>query len=76
MPINYMILRASKKYYWHDQHVRELYHELRTRLIETVKGNWHKTGYLYENYHNGKGNRGYPFYGWSSLIAQIITEEY
>jgi mannosyl-oligosaccharide glucosidase len=76
MPINYLVLRACRKFYWQDESVRKLYSTLRSRLIETVKHNWESTGYLFENYHSGKGNRGFPFYGWSSLIAQIITEHY
>lgn len=82
MPINYMVLRACKKYYWnigsepHREQVHNLYNELRQRLIHTVKRNYEKTGYLFENYIEGEGNRGYPFYGWTSLIANIITEDY
>jgi mannosyl-oligosaccharide glucosidase len=33
MPINYLILRACKRFYWQDQEVRELYATLRLRLI-------------------------------------------
>ena len=49
---------------------------IRERLIRTVSSNWEKTGYLFENYHLGRGNRGYPFNGWTSLILNIITENY
>ena len=76
MPINYLTLRAIKQQYWEDEQAREVYSLVRERLIETVKGNWERTGYLFENYHEGKGNRGYPFYGWTSLIINIITEQY
>ena len=31
---------------------------------------------MFENYHEGKGHRGFPFYGWTSLIANIISEIY
>lgn len=41
-----------------------------------MKENWRSSGYLFENYREGKGNRGFPFYGWTSLIVNIITEEY
>ncbi len=82
MPINYMVLRACKKYYWdieetteRDQ-VRELYRVLREKLIGAVEKNYKKSGYLFENYIEGEGNRGYPFYGWTSLIANIMTEDY
>lgn len=76
MPINFMVLRACRKYYWQDPKAQELYGELRKRLIKSVKRNWEETGYLFENYHEGKGNRGFPFYGWTTLIANIITEDY
>ena len=82
MPINFMILRACKLYYWnieseiHREIIHELYQSLRGRLIQTVKNNYEKTGYLFENYIEGEGNRGYPFYGWTSLIASIILEDY
>ena len=82
MPINYMVLRACKKYYWniesepHRKQVHELYRVLREKLINAVERNYEKTGYLFENYIEGEGNRGYPFYGWTSLIANIMTEDY
>lgn len=77
MPINFMVLRACKKYYWDDyevkDEVRQFYGELRQRLINTVEGMYRETGYLYENYYEGRGHRGYPFYGWTATIVNIIT---
>lgn len=55
LPINYMVLRACKRYYWNDskvgKEVREFYEELRGRLIKSVHGTYKETGYLYENYY-------------------------
>lgn len=80
MPINYLVLRACKLYYWEDSkvgsEVQELYHLLRSRLMETVYRNYEETGYLFENYHEGKGHRGHPFYGWTALIGNILSETY
>jgi mannosyl-oligosaccharide glucosidase len=80
LPINYMVLRACKLYYWNDStlgsEVRTLYEVLRERLIDSVEGTYKETGYLYENYYKGRGHRGFPFYGWTSTIVNIITEQY
>lgn len=53
--------------------MRQFYGELRQRLINTVEGMYRETGYLYENYYEGRGHRGYPFYGWTATIVNIIT---
>ena len=53
-----------------------MYRVLREKLIGAVEKNYKKSGYLFENYIEGEGNRGYPFYGWTSLIANIMTEDY
>lgn len=80
MPINYMVLRACKLYYWDDDEVgsqvRALYETLRNNLITSVHRNYKESGYLFENYYEGKGHRGFPFYGWTSLITNIITQKY
>lgn len=47
MPINYMVLRACKKYYWSVDGVQSFYHSLRERLIGTIERNWEQTGYLF-----------------------------
>lgn len=74
MPINYMVLRACKLYY--PSSTGQLYEKLKANLVNVVEENQEKTGYLYENYHIGKGNRGYPFYGWTSLVNPIILDLY
>jgi len=49
MPINFMILRACKKYYWNNpdikdkelqQKIHDFYYNLKNRLTDTVKNNW------------------------------------
>ena len=84
MPIQFMILRACQKYHqsFHpevDQTVKDnlkaVYKTVRERVIATVERNYNQTGYLYENYHKGEGNRGHPFYGWTSVVANIIAME-
>lgn len=74
MPINYMILRACKLYY--PSSTKVLHDKLRENLIDTVDRNHQNSGYLYENYHERSGNRGHPFYGWTSLINPIILDLY
>ena len=74
MPINYLILRACKVYY--PESTKEFYASLRNNVVGTVESNYQESGYLYENYHEGKGNRGFPFYGWTSLVNSIILQLY
>jgi len=45
-------------------------------LVNTVCGNYKKTGYFYENYKKGHGSFSYPFNGWTSLISIIVNENY
>lgn len=40
MPINYLILRACRKFYWEDKSARELYAIVRERVINSVHSNW------------------------------------
>jgi mannosyl-oligosaccharide glucosidase len=36
LPINYMVLRACKKYYWKDENIRDVYRKVRDNLIKSV----------------------------------------
>lgn len=40
--------------------------------------NWYESKYLWETYEpeSGKGQRGHPFCGWTSLVISIISEDY
>ena len=40
LPINYLVLRACKKFYSEDEKAQKLYETVRSRLIETTKRNW------------------------------------
>lgn len=56
--------------------MQEFYAKLRERLINSVYNTYKDTGYLFENYYEGRGHRGFPFYGWTATIVNIITEQY
>ncbi|GMH20779.1 hypothetical protein Nepgr_022621 [Nepenthes gracilis] len=79
--MNYMILSALHHYAKvgpHKERARTIYDELRSNLIRNVAKNYHKTGYLWEQYDqktgSGKGTR--PFTGWTSLVVLIMAEAY
>ncbi|KAJ3446594.1 mannosyl-oligosaccharide glucosidase [Anaeramoeba flamelloides] len=76
--INYLILRAIKKYYYQIPQTHPIYTKLRTNLITYISRDFHKTGFLWEHYSplNGKGSGVHPFNGWTSLILLIISEIY
>jgi len=44
--------------------------------MNTVCGEWSRTGYFFENYKEGAGSFSYPFNGWTSLVALVINEKY
>lgn len=54
------------------------YHTLRSRLLRTVLSEFHRTGVLWEQYDDstGRGMRGHPFTGWTTLIVNILSESY
>jgi hypothetical protein len=54
----------------------ELYHKLRNNIQNSVLTTYHETGFLWEHYEdlNGRGTRGHPFSGWTSLIVNIMAE--
>ena len=68
--MNFLLLRGLNIYYESE---REYYGKLRNDLINTVCGNFKKTGYFYENYKKGHGSFSYPFNGWTSLISIIVN---
>lgn len=71
--INYLFLRGLKLHYPQE---RALYNKLRTEVLAVVCSNWEKSGYFYENYIEGKGSFGFPFNGWTSLVAVLQEENY
>ncbi|KAL9225563.1 hypothetical protein vseg_001469 [Gypsophila vaccaria] len=82
MNMNYMILSALKYYSEVDGpyqlRARTIYNDLRSNIIRTIVQNYHKTGYLWEQYDQktGKGKGARPFTGWTSLILLIMAESY
>ena len=54
----------------------ELYHKLRNNIQNSVLTTYHETGFLWEHYEDlkGRGTRGHPFSGWTSLILNIMAE--
>jgi mannosyl-oligosaccharide glucosidase len=81
MNINYLTLRAL---YEHQEqkisgvNVKEMYQNLRANLIKTLSSEWHRSKSLYEQYNpnTGKGQRAFPFTGWTSLIVLMMGELY
>jgi hypothetical protein len=61
-----------------QQRALGLYKALRTNLLRTVLGQYHETGHFWEHYDDvsGKGTRGHPFSGWTTLILNIMAELY
>ncbi len=55
-----------------------LYHELRRNIINTVLGEFHRTGFFWEQYddRSGQGIMGHPFCGWTALVVNIMAELY
>ncbi|KAL9248511.1 Mannosyl-oligosaccharide glucosidase GCS1-like protein [Drosera capensis] len=80
--MNYMILSSLHHYSSVDgpykARAKAIYDDLRHNLIRNVVSNYHKTGYLWEQYDQkagwGKGTR--PFTGWTSLVLLIMAEAY
>nr|GMD23223.1 mannosyl-oligosaccharide glucosidase GCS1 [Ipomoea batatas] len=81
MQFNYMTLGALHHYSRepgpYREKARTIYQELRSNLIRNVVENYHKTGYLWEQYDqkNGKG-KGARFTGWTALVLLIMSESY
>jgi len=83
MPINYLALRQLHRYRAHSsaavkELASELYQNLRTALINTVLGEYSKTGWVYEQYNDktGRGQKSRPFTGWTATIVTIMAEAY
>lgn len=78
MNMNYLTLRGLFLYYKNNSEAYELYKSLRNKIVKTVFNDWKRTGTFYENYSdiNGKGLKAHPFNGWTSLVVNIITENY
>lgn len=83
MPINYLALSALHHYASeqsspYQQRAASAYRRLRQNLLDTVLGQYHSTGFFWEQYDDrtGKGLRGHPFTGWTALVVNIMAEKY
>ncbi|XP_062110650.1 mannosyl-oligosaccharide glucosidase GCS1 isoform X3 [Humulus lupulus] len=82
MNMNYMILSALNHYSKEDgpfkDRARTIYDDLRSNLVRNVVHNYHRTGFLWEQYDqkNGKGKGARLFTGWTSLVLLIMAEDY
>lgn len=76
--MNYLILRGLHNYYKDHTEATNIYNDLRNKIVKTVYDEWLKSGMFYEQYSDidGKGLKARPFNGWTSLIVNIITEDY
>jgi len=80
--INFLTLKALRHYSNADAPVAPLakdkYQKLRENIMNNVISQYHKTGYIWEQYDDttGKGKGCRPFTGWSSLVVLIMAEEY
>lgn len=80
--LNYLTVRAVYHYSNVEGPYREdakrLYEELRQNLIRNIIEQYRKTGYLWENYDNdrGEGKGSHPFTGWTSLVVLLMAEIY
>lgn len=76
--MNYLTLRGLKLFYSESTEVAELYNSLRNKIVSTVYNEWKRSGMFYESYSDidGKGLKASPFSGWTSLIVNIITENF
>ncbi|XP_023541215.1 mannosyl-oligosaccharide glucosidase GCS1 [Cucurbita pepo subsp. pepo] len=82
MNMNYLILSALNHYATEDgpyrERAKDIRDKLRSNLIRNVVGNYHKTGFVWEQYNQktGKGKGAHPFTGWTSLVLLIMAEAY
>lgn len=81
IPINYLTLGALKHYGERDacpHHNRaiKIYQDLRDNVLRTVLTEYYRSGYFWEIYDDstGKGMRGHPFSGWTTLFVNIMAE--
>jgi mannosyl-oligosaccharide glucosidase len=79
--INYLALRSlyeNREQKVDGVNVGEMYQALRRNLIHTLSTEWHRSRTLYEQYNpiTGRGQKAFPFTGWTSLIVLMMGELY
>lgn len=78
IPINFLLLRGLKVFYYDMEEARNIYIRLRDNIIRNLIKNFENTGLVWETYHanTGNGQREAGFCGWSALITLIIKEDF
>ncbi|KAL0221106.1 hypothetical protein RCL1_000960 [Eukaryota sp. TZLM3-RCL] len=76
--LNYLYLKAIKECYWENDVARQSYHVIRSKIVKNVAQNYINSGFFYEQYNpiDGKGQKNKPFTGWTSLIFNLIIEDF
>ena len=76
--INFLTLKGLHKFYSDDEEARNVYNDLRIKVIKMIFMNWKENQMFYEQYSDvdGKGLKARPFNGWTSLVLNILTEKY
>ena len=78
MNMNYLTLRGLHTFYNDVPEAKQIYSLLRKNIIKSVFNEWKISKMFYEQYSdiNGRGLRARPFSGWTTLILNIISENY
>lgn len=80
--MNYLAIRSlffySKTLGPYSDKALKLYVKLRNNVIKNIFREYHRTGYIWEQYNDktGKGQGAHPFTGWSSLVVLMMAEVY
>ncbi|CAM9798353.1 unnamed protein product, partial [Phaeothamnion confervicola] len=80
--VNFLALRALRHYADavgpHRAVAADAYARLRENVLRTVLGEFHRTGFFWEQYDDrtGEGRRSRPFTGWTALVVNIMAEIY
>ena len=82
IPINYLALRSLHSYSSlpgpHAAAAGDAYRRLRRALVGNLVTQYHRTGYLWEQYDagSGKGMSSHPFTGWTALLTLAAGEAF
>ncbi|SNX84466.1 related to ER glucosidase I [Melanopsichium pennsylvanicum] len=79
--MSYLSLRALRNKYAttsgpHQGKAQRIYDKLRENVVSNTFKEYQRTGNVFEQYnpHDGHGQRGYPFTGWTSTVALMMAE--
>ncbi|CAL1530223.1 unnamed protein product [Lymnaea stagnalis] len=80
--INYLCLSALNHYRVvagpYQETAQTIYTNLRNNLVNNIKKEYERTGYIWENYNDstGEGKGSHPFTGWSALVVLMMAEKF